>query len=42
MPNGKDILAELAAFNLAAHTPMQVMNPVAEWQEILRSGKGTG
>ena len=30
---GKDILAEVAAFNLAALTPMQAMNAIAEWQE---------
>lgn len=33
---GRNILAEVAAFNLAAHTPMQAMNAIAEWQEALR------
>ena len=32
----KDILAEIAAFNLAAHTPLQAMNAIADWQEALR------
>ncbi len=33
---GRYILAEIAAFNLAAHTPMQAMNAIAKWQEALR------
>jgi hypothetical protein len=37
-----DVLAELAAFNLATHTPMQAMTSIAGWQEILRSREGTG
>jgi hypothetical protein len=41
-PCGKDVLAELAAFNLATHTPMQAMTFIADWQEILRSREGTG
>ena len=31
-----DILAEIAAFNLATQTPLQAMNTIAKWQEILR------
>ena len=34
--NNEDVLAEIAAFNLAAHTPMQAMNAIARWQEVLR------
>jgi hypothetical protein len=41
-PCGRDVLAELAAFNLATHTPMQAMTFIAGWQEILRNGEGTG
>lgn len=33
---GRNILEEVAAFNLAAHTPMQAMNAIARWQEALR------
>ena len=33
----RDVLTEIVAFNLAAHTPMQAMNAIAGWQEALRS-----
>ena len=33
---GRDILSEIATFNLAAHTPLQAMNAIAGWQEALR------
>jgi hypothetical protein len=42
LPAGKNILAELAAFNLAAHTPMQAMTAIADWQAHLRNREGTG
>jgi hypothetical protein len=31
-PYGRDVLTEIAAFTLAAHTPMQAMNAIAGWQ----------
>jgi hypothetical protein len=41
-PYGRDILAEIAAFTLAAHTPMQAMNAIAGWQDFLRNREGAG
>lgn len=37
-PVARDILAEIASFNLATHTPMQAMNAIAGWQESMRAG----
>lgn len=34
--SGRDVLTEILSFNLAAHTPMQAMNAIADWQEALR------
>jgi hypothetical protein len=41
-PRGRNILAELAAFDLAGQTPMQAMTAIAGWQEILRNREGAG
>ena len=41
-PCGRNILAELAAFDLAGHTPMQAMNVIADWQNFLRNREGAG
>ena len=38
IPGGAGVLAEIAAFNLAAHTPMQAMNAIQQWQESIRGG----
>ena len=32
----RDVLSEIATFNLAAHTPIQAMNAIADWQTALR------
>ena len=40
--HGRDILMEIASFNLAAHTPMQAMNAISEWQDVLRNREGAG
>jgi len=40
--NGRNILREIRAFNLAGSTPMQAMSAVAEWQEYLRNWEGAG
>lgn len=37
MRGNRDILAEIAAFNLAAHTPIQAMCAIQAWQEALQS-----
>jgi hypothetical protein len=39
---GRNILAELAAFDLAGHTPMQAMSAIAEWQNVLKNREGAG
>jgi hypothetical protein len=39
-PRGRDILSELAAFDLAGHTPLQAMTAIAEWQFFLRNREG--
>jgi len=40
MPCGRDILTEIASFNLATHTPMQAMYAISEWQDALRNREG--
>ena len=41
-PCDRNVLAEIAGFNLAAHTPLQVMTAIAEWQEYLMRREGAG
>lgn len=41
-PAGRDVLAEVMAFNLGIHTPMEVMNRVLDWQVYLRNREGAG
>jgi hypothetical protein len=41
-PCARDVLAEIAAFTLAAHTPIQAMNAIAGWQDYLRNREGAG
>ena len=41
LPHGRDILLEIASFNLAVHTPMQAMYAIAGWQDALRNREGT-
>ena len=41
-PLTRDVLAEIAAFNLGVHTPMEAMNAVLGWQNFLKNREGTG
>jgi len=41
-PNGRDVIAEILAFNLGVHTPMETMNAVLGWQDYLRNREGAG
>jgi len=36
----RNILAELAAFNLGIHTPVETMSAVQDWQNFLRNREG--
>ena len=38
-PTGKEVLARILQFELARATPMEAMNAIASWQEVLR-GQG--